>query len=405
MLAETSGSPVVLHKYSLSNCCGGAVLAFAVLFALWAAAEPVSFSVQVQNELRKAQTESIDQNGVAYVSLSAIVNQIKGACTADAEHAEIDLGGKTAWVRFNDARVSSNLKDFSLAGPVLNQGAEVLIALRDVEPFFAQAFGLALRQDGVRPLAVPDAELAQKDILTPLAEEPEMLEPAPAGPHPAVDRPIARIVIDPGHGGGDTGCVGAGEYKESALALAVATKLAARIQEDLSIKTVLTRNNDRSLTHADRVSVANGQRGDLLISLHAGASFSADAHGFEIFVMDGRSAPPAPESKGNHSLPGSAYAARSRAIAAVLADSLAKGTEAENRGVRQGCCHVLEDVYMPGLLIEMGFLSNPAEGARLQTEPYQDTIVKALVEGLRGQVAVPQPAAAKAASGKGEKSP
>ncbi|HUU31952.1 MAG TPA: N-acetylmuramoyl-L-alanine amidase [Phycisphaerae bacterium] len=404
-MGETSGSPVVLHKYSLSNYCGGVALAFAVLFAIRAAADPVAFSVQVQNELRKAQTEPVDQNGVAYVSLSAIVSQIKGACTADAEHAEIDLGGKTAFVRFNDARVSSSAKDFSLANPVLNQGTAVLIALRDVEPFFAQAFGLALRQDGVPPPAVSDTEMAQEDILTPLAEEPDMLEPVPAGPHPAVDRPINRIMIDPGHGGGDTGCKSTSGYKESALALAVATKLAARIQKDLSIKTILTRDNDRPLTHADRVSLANSEKGDLLISLHAGASFSAATHGVEIFVMDDRSAPPAPDSKGNNSFPGSAYTGRSLAIATVLADAIAKSTEAGNRGVRQVCCHVLKDVYMPGLLLEMGFLSNPTEGVLLQTETYQDMIVKAIVEGLAKQVAAPQPAAAKAASGKGATSP
>jgi N-acetylmuramoyl-L-alanine amidase len=207
---------------------------------------------------------------------------------------------------------------------------------------------------------------------------------APTQPVGSAGRLISTVIIDPGHGGSDAGCEGAAGLRESALALALAQRLQREITSDGAMKAVLTRDKDRAVARNERVGSANSNKGDLFLSIHAGAGFAAAAHGFEIFCQpipqaapDGSAAPPTP----------SGYAEDSLAIAQCIAPALAEATEAKNRGVRFIPCQVLKDVSMPSLLIEVGFLSNPNEEKLLQSEGYLDKIAQGIATGLKNYAA------------------
>lgn len=253
------------------------------------------------------------------------------------------------------------------------------------------AFAVAWAADGPAQTVSPSAP-AQESAATPteIVEESPPLETLSAQPDsPAqseviVGSAIGTVIIDPGHGGSDTGCEGSGGLKESALTLALAQRLQREITSDGKTKVVLTRDKDRLVARNERVGSANGNKGDLFLSIHAGAGFAAAAHGFEIFcqplpqpAQEGGSAPRTP----------SGYAEESLAIAQCIAPALAQAAEAKNRGIRFIACQVLKDVSMPSLLIEVGFLSNPNEEKLLQSEAYLDKIAQGIAAGLRNYAA------------------
>ncbi len=215
----------------------------------------------------------------------------------------------------------------------------------------------------------------------------ETLSAQPASPTQSeivVSGAIGTVVIDPGHGGSDTGCEGSGGLKESALTLALAQRVEREITSDGTTKVVLTRDKDRLVARDERVGLANSNKGNLFLSLHAGAGFAAAAHGFEIFCQP---LPQPPQDGGAAPQTPSGYAKESLAIAQCIAPALTQAAEAKDRGVRFIACQVLKDVSMPSLLIEVGFLSNPNEEKLLQSEAYLDKIAQGIAAGLRNYAA------------------
>ena len=402
---------------------GAALILAVALLAGHAHAARVVFSVRMGDAQRAADVEVFYRRAVPHVSLNYLVRQLGGGCRVTAERVQVDLAAQSAWLAPEETQVNASLEAFSLGHPVVRQGGDVLMALSDVAPFFHKAFRLELQQQTLveAPVAAPgepEAEMALSPLepltspaptpgpaipadsegaetrdlapelfieeLTPLRRE----EVAPGPPTPAprtVDRDVRVVIIDPGHGGSDAGSVGGGGLRECDLTLAVAMRLKPILEKTAHVEALLTREKDRTLTLRERVSFANTNRGDLLLSIHAGAAFSPQAHGFEIYCCkEGQdvAAGTLPEAAPSG---GSAYAARSRAIAEQVAAALAQATEAEPRGVRQLRCHLLTDLAMPGLLIEVGFLTNPSEEAMLETQAYQTALAEGIAAGVCGR--------------------
>lgn len=408
---------------TLTGCRAGAALILAVaLMAGHAHAARVVLSVRMGDTQRAADVEVFYRRAVPHVSLNYLVRQLGGGCRVTRDRVQVDLAAQSAWLAPEETQVNASLEAFTLAHPVTRQGGDVLMALSDVAPFFHKAFRLELLQQTVveTPVAVPGQAEPEEMALSPLEPlassahadqadsqgpprlgdlEPELFieeltplrreDVAPGPPTPAprtVDRDVRVVIIDPGHGGSDPGSVGSGGLRECDLTLALAMRLEQILEKTTHVQALLTREKDRTLTGRERVSFANTNRGDLLLSIHAGAAFSPQAHGFEIYcckegqeVEDG-TLPEAARSVG------SAYAARSRAIAEQVAAALAKATETEPSPVRELRCHLLTDLAMPGMLIEVGFLTNPSEEAMLETQAYQTALAEGIAAGVRARL-------------------
>ena len=354
--------------------CGVGLLLAVLVISHRAGAGTVSFSARIQDDLRVADTEVSEHQGVAYISLPALVRQLGGGCSVALERVQVDLTGRTAWLKLNNVEVRASLGQFGLTHPLLEQGNDARMALSDVTPFFEKAFRLGLKQDTAAPappLAAPPAP--------PEAPAPPREEPAPAAPvtrvaaplATAVARPIQVIIIDPGHGGKDAGFEGQEGFKESALTLAVAQRLSRALGEGGTLKIQQTRNKDMDLSRAERVGFAAANRGDLLLCLHGATSLSATARGFEVFAAD------------RSSVTGDEYAKASRGIAEAVAIKLGESTGAQSRGIHSMPCLPSSGAAMASLIVEMGFLTNPAEQALLQTEEYQEKIAQGLAAGIQ----------------------
>ena len=223
----------------------------------------------------------------------------------------------------------------------------------------------------------------------------------------AFARPL-RVVLDPGHGGSQEGAVGPGGLREKNLSLEICQRLKAVLVQRLHAKVTLTRTHDSLVHLSDRVSFANRLRPDVFISIHANSMptrrLRAATQGVETFFL---SASASDAEAGTIADRENAEGPRARApsgqstLAFILADlertethgessrlayavqkALVKSTHAEDRGVQQAPFYVLTGVDAPAILVEVGFISNPAEAKRLVDPAYQQSIAEAIAGGL-----------------------
>jgi N-acetylmuramoyl-L-alanine amidase len=243
-------------------------------------------------------------------------------------------------------------------------------------------------------------------------EEPHRLvldfhrAPAPAAGPPGGPAPLRTIVIDPGHGGHDPGAAGAGGLAEKELTLDVARRVAALVEDDLGVRVVLTRARDQFVALRERTALANRERADLFVSIHANAARGSAATGAETYFLsteatDGAARRAAEdenrvialEPRGRN---GSADALRSilwdlaqsdfqqesSRVAEALQVQLDRALRRPSRGVKQAPFYVLGGAAMPAVLVEIGFITNPQEAERLRDDGYRERIARALAAGL-----------------------
>jgi N-acetylmuramoyl-L-alanine amidase len=224
----------------------------------------------------------------------------------------------------------------------------------------------------------------------------------------AAQSPITRIVIDPGHGGHDTGTISAGGMREKDLVLDVARRLRAYIKNHYpEVEVIMTRDTDRFVALEERTAIANSRHADLFISVHANASPSRAASGVETFFLSPDRAPAEDlqaaarenarlaSSKADEK-PQPMFAsvtvgnrvAESRELARYIQAGLVRGIGAQsprtamNRGVKHAPFVVLLGAAMPSVLAEVSFLSNPKDEALLQTGQFRERVAASLFAGL-----------------------
>jgi N-acetylmuramoyl-L-alanine amidase len=192
---------------------------------------------------------------------------------------------------------------------------------------------------------------------------PHLRKATPEAPVVRPRRPRVRglVVVDAGHGGRDPGTTSARGTYEKNINLRVAAKIARRL-EAKGIGVVMTRWQDKYLELEERAAVANDRNADLFVSIHADSEPSKSIQGFTIYVATGAS-----------------WSARQAAQA--ISETMSR-TGADTRGIREADYRVLVQTRCPAVLIELGYLSNAWEAARLRDGNYQDRLADAIVEGI-----------------------
>jgi N-acetylmuramoyl-L-alanine amidase len=214
--------------------------------------------------------------------------------------------------------------------------------------------------------------------------------------------------------------VGPGGLQEKDVTLDLARRLQAVLQRsDAGLAVVLTRDEDRQVARDERTSIANQNRAELFVSLHLNSSVAKGASGAETYFLSaeatddeartlagveneaarrGELAAEPAASAGNldlilWDLAQNQYLADSARLAQAVQRELNELAGTRDRGVRQAPFTVLMGATMPAILVELGFVSNPAEEARLKDDAYRNRIVEALaraVQSYRQQVAALQ---------------
>ena len=219
--------------------------------------------------------------------------------------------------------------------------------------------------------------------------------------------PIDLIVLDPGHGGKDPGAVGANGLQEKNLTLESALLLKERIQRDLDIEVLLTRESDIFVPLKERTTFANERDADLFISLHCNAARNKKASGIEVYYL---SEAKTDESRAAQALENSVvaefegedalakysqadYVVSDMIQEAQLVESISLAykaqtnmiveTGAKDRGVKSANFFVLRGAYMPAILLELGFISNIEEGKKLSSNEYQLKLIESIYYAVK----------------------
>jgi N-acetylmuramoyl-L-alanine amidase len=220
---------------------------------------------------------------------------------------------------------------------------------------------------------------------------------------PAAVPSLRTIVVDPGHGGDEQGARGPAGTLEKDLTLDIARRLKRLIEGRLGIRVLLTRDEDRLVPLDERAAIANNNKADLFISLHANASPRQDTSGAEVFYLslEGFSdeARRVAENPAGKTLPTAGggsrdvqlilwemaqarHLAESAVLAGFIEEELRRHVEMSVRPLQQAPFRVLVGANMPAVLVEMAFLSNPGQETLLNTEAFKNDVVRALLDAM-----------------------
>ena len=214
---------------------------------------------------------------------------------------------------------------------------------------------------------------------------------------------VKRIVIDPGHGGKDPGCIFNGGIKEKDITLSLAKKLKTKIESKLGCEVLLTRTTDTFIPLDERTAFATSKNADLFISLHVNAHKQSNIFGIETYFLNPASDRQAvmvaarenATSEKNISdlqsilkemLQATKISESSKLASMVqngmINDVKKKYTPYKSLGVKQAPFYVLVGAEMPAILIETGFITNSTERIRLLNENYKEALSEGIVGGI-----------------------
>ena len=216
------------------------------------------------------------------------------------------------------------------------------------------------------------------------------------------------IVVDPGHGGHDPGAIGPRKTREKDVALAVSRLLAMRIDREPGMKSVLVRSGDYYVDHRGRMEKARKNNADLFVSIHADAVEDKRAKGSSVYALSLKGASDeaaqrlAQRENKSSRVGGVALAGKEKELVELLLDlsqnaaigasldvgdsvmaQLANIGAVHRRKVQQANFLVLKSPDVPSILVELAYISNPAEEKKLNDRSHQAKLADAILAGVR----------------------
>ena len=294
--------------------------------------------------------KTVKLHGVAHVNLNTLADGLKMKVTlTKAPKLKATLKSKWTSIEFSvhDRFFFLNGTKVFLGGPIISQQQWLYISKKDYD-------------------------LSLKPILI-----PQSTQSAPR---------LTKIVIDPGHGGKDIGTQNTSlRVKEKDLALKMALKLEKKLKKE-GFMVTLTRRGDTTVSLSKRSEFSNKAKADLFISLHLNYAEAKQAKGIETFIFTN----PYQPSTGRTDLvksdkvvqPANANNSWSTLSGYYIQSELSSAMPTKDRGLRRARWGVLKNLECPGVLIEIGFLSNPEESRNLISATYQDKLVNAITSGV-----------------------
>ena len=229
----------------------------------------------------------------------------------------------------------------------------------------------------------------------PMPDSPPLLDITPSGG-------IRTVVVDAGHGGAEEGARGPSGTLEKNVTLSVARRLKAALESRLGVRVILTREADTLVDLDQRAALANNNKADLFVSLHANASVRPSAAGAEVFYLSleeyGDQAQRVAKGE-TEALPvfgggtrdievilwemaQARYIEQSAMLAQAVEGALRERVPMSPRAIQQAPFRVLVGANMPAVLVEMGFITNAEQEKQLTSDAFQTSIVQGLVDSI-----------------------
>lgn len=224
---------------------------------------------------------------------------------------------------------------------------------------------------------------------------------------------IIKIVIDPGHGGKDSGAIGPSGLMEKEVVLDLAKRLKNILEEnDPALSIILTRDEDYFVSLDKRTSFANHHKADIFVSIHANGAFSREANGFEIFHLSAEASDDAArataalenrvielenskERKDRKDridytqfiladMAQLEFIEESIELCGLIQKKVIERTGIVDRGIKGAFFYVLKDALMPSVLVETAFITNPFEEAKLGDANFREEVASGIAEAILG---------------------
>lgn len=221
------------------------------------------------------------------------------------------------------------------------------VQIGDLSQVSDQILALQLQRSGRSP--TPDSS----SVRVPVPEN----RPTAELPRPRNGRVL--VIVDPGHGGKDSGAPGRGGILEKDIVLSIGQQVASLLEKQ-GIQVVLTRNSDYFVDLQPRVDITNRSRANLFVSIHANSiDGRPDVHGLETY-----------------------YYESGERLAHTIHSSILQGMDIRDRGVRRARFYVLRKNTVPAVLVETGYVTSPDEAPKLASPSYQNQMATAIARGI-----------------------
>ncbi|MFB2770226.1 N-acetylmuramoyl-L-alanine amidase [Pelatocladus sp. BLCC-F211] len=338
---------------------------------------PLSLNFESRNSESRNSDNDNDNEPATIESVELAGNNTQLIIKADQS-----LSGNAGWDRSSslfritipNARLGSRVK-----GPELNATSPILrVRLQQQDPRTVVILVQPAAGVQIGELNKPSRRLLALDLrrsstrLTPSVALPPLPRPNPQPlseipitnlPQPTPSRRVkGRVVvlIDPGHGGKDSGAVGIGGAREKDIILPISKKIAEVLQQN-GVQVVLTRSSDYFVTLPGRVKMAENVDADVFVSIHANSAGAGrpDVSGLETYYYD-----------------------TGLSLARIVHRSILQSVNVRDRGVRKARFYVLRKSSMPSILVETGYMTGRQDMAKLRSASYRNQMAEAIARGI-----------------------
>jgi len=324
----------------------------------------------------------IQCNNGLYFSLEEMLDALDGHMEIKREEKflRITLSNRSAYLFENSTKIVTD-RAYSMGKPFLTTGAENCI------PYDGVLMLLKFFYD--RELDVLTMEELKDQKFTGLLNFPQKKNPEKL-----------KIIIDAGHGGDDSGTRNESGIMEKDITLDISLAL-GELLEDNGFDVIYTRNDDVTLPLPHRLAIANSAGGDLLISIHVNNSKNENAKGLEVFFLNSTSSDEETNELAIRENEGYKIETFDPIVSNIMKDLnntrlimlgkelaehvyiSAEKSITTNRGVKQAPFYILSGAKMPGVLVEVGFLSNREESLLLEEQEYREYLAGIICDGIK----------------------
>ena len=293
--------------------------------------------------------------------------------------------------------INDGLLRMARAGQYTRDTVRVVLDIESIEDYkifpMAEPFRIVIDVMGKRGVRSQESEVRRQ----PTPDKPTLAQ--------QLGLKIKRIVIDAGHEGKDPGAIGKRGLQEKDVVLKIAKGLKETLVSELGAEVIMIREDDKFIPLEERTAIANTKEADIFISVHANASFNRRASGVETYYLNLTNDEAAIRVAARENavstkkmsdlqyilndLMKTAKTNESSRLAAKVQGSLvsslkAKYSDVKGNGVKGAPFYVLVGTHMPSILVEVSFISNPKEEARLADKEYIKEVVNGITIGIKG---------------------
>lgn len=410
----------------------GSILVLITIFTLEAKANQV-ITVIDNIQHRRISLEYLIKDDEELLSLTDIAKVFKALSQWNPISKKITLTKDKDSIAFNigSALVQINNQTILMDRPAELITGRVFIPVKFIKDKFPQVFEVVVSWDKKnKKLTIDNKEFTPS---VSLSNQPTIAEYFPLSSTRPTEEPgkelpsntkteslisgtitekfsIKTIIIDPGHGGHDPGAIGNGIHEKDVV-LDMAKRLRQLLINELpEVKIILTREGDYFVPLRERTGFANYKKADLFISIHANASYSKEATGFEVYYLspDASASDESSRalavienkvldierrektSKGEidytelilGGLAQQEFIDESIELAGIIQNTVCQRLHLENRKIKSAFFWVIKDAMMPAVLIETGFISNPYEAQKLNSEDFKNEMGEAICQAI-----------------------